>query len=697
MGAMCHSMYRLWLLCSLALVVACEAPSNDLSAGEALLSQRDFGGAVTLYRKAVEQERSPRALKGLGLAHAALGQHGDAVRVLEEARDGMPEDSTLRMALAGSYIELDRTARALTELEAVLVRDPGLLSAHVLAGALAHDDATRKRMLPRITALRPGAGEVAAELTITLAALQAGLGDRSTARALLREAHGARVASPAVALTAAQVYRRAERLDIAQALLSALVDTAPAIGVARMQFAAVALERGDFHAAEGALEGFPQAVLDAPTGRLIRGRILQGTGRNAAAVPLLRAALDALGPRGTGVPGAQLALASALAATGQLPAGIALLRPLVAAGQAPPEVALRLAELQARAKDLPAATATLVKLEQDEMTRPAALELLAALQVTAGALAPAAATCRRWVAALPRAYEPLLALSSVLEERDDRAGARAAAAQALALAPNAVRPQRVVLALQLKDGEREAVQARLAALGGRGSGGAELLMMVGDFHAELGERDAARKAYETALEQAADDPALWLRAARFHRHQGWTARARASLRKALQADPGYAEALVELGHLQFADGKYQEALAQYLAAGSIADGDPVALNNLARLHSRPGGDLDLALRHAERAQKRAPDSPSAMDTLAWVRYARGEHHRALTLLTRAAAALPDDPGVHYHLGMVMLALGQREAGLVELARALRAGTPFEGSAEARRLVEAAQADENTME
>jgi Flp pilus assembly protein TadD len=81
-----------------------------------------------------------------------------------------------------------------------------------------------------------------------------------------------------------------------------------------------------------------------------------------------------------------------------------------------------------------------------------------------------------------------------------------------------------------------------------------------------------------------------------------------------------------------------------------------ARNDLAFLLAESGSELDLALSLAESARERNP-SPEVLDTLGFVRLARGEAPQAVETLELAVSGRPDSPTIRYHLGTAL-----REAG-----------------------------------
>jgi tetratricopeptide (TPR) repeat protein len=92
----------------------------------------------------------------------------------------------------------------------------------------------------------------------------------------------------------------------------------------------------------------------------------------------------------------------------------------------------------------------------------------------------------------------------------------------------------------------------------------------------------------------------------------------------VEASPQLQQAWVNLGNVEAARGRPDEAERAYRRAVSISRDDPDALNNLAWLLLQEGARLEEAERLArDAAQRRGPDRALILDTLARIQSARG--------------------------------------------------------------------------
>jgi Flp pilus assembly protein TadD len=90
------------------------------------------------------------------------------------------------------------------------------------------------------------------------------------------------------------------------------------------------------------------------------------------------------------------------------------------------------------------------------------------------------------------------------------------------------------------------------------------------------------------------------------------------------------------------------------------------------------------------ARRAAPDDPRVADTLGWILYRRGLHHRALDLLKESASKLPDNPQVQYHLGMTYAKLGDSRSARDSLTAAVNSREKFAGKDEAAKTLSGLQ-------
>jgi cellulose synthase operon protein C len=184
----------------------------------------------------------------------------------------------------------------------------------------------------------------------------------------------------------------------------------------------------------------------------------------------------------------------------------------------------------------------------------------------------------------------------------------------------------------------------------------------------------------------------------------------AALHKSVELDKSNGDALIKLGHLQFAEGNANQALATYLQSAkdnpheaafcilagelyeaqqqwdqakgmyqqalNIQSDNPAASNNLAYLMLQHGGNVDVALAMAQTARRGAPNSPNFADTLGWAYYQKGVYQSAIkqfqeSLSLSEKQGANEDAEVHYHLGLAYEKANQISLARQQLDRALK--------------------------
>ena len=81
-----------------------------------------------------------------------------------------------------------------------------------------------------------------------------------------------------------------------------------------------------------------------------------------------------------------------------------------------------------------------------------------------------------------------------------------------------------------------------------------------------------------------------------------------------------------------------------------------AHNFIGYMYALQGENLDLAVTHLEKALAIQPQNGYFLDSLGWVYYKKGEHHKALTEIKKAMIYTDPDPVLYDHLGDVHYSL-----------------------------------------
>jgi len=131
-------------------------------------------------------------------------------------------------------------------------------------------------------------------------------------------------------------------------------------------------------------------------------------------------------------------------------------------------------------------------------------------------------------------------------------------------------------------------------------------------------------------------------------------------------------------------GNLPQAKLAYERVLKIDPDDAETLNNLANVLLLLK-DPD-ATKVAELALAKNPGNAGTIDTLGWVLFKNGQADRALQLLRDARLRQPGNPEIAYHLAAALAQAGRKAEAKAELESALKSGSPFDGSDQARILL-----------
>ena len=403
-------------------------------------------------------------------------------------------------------------------------------------------------------------------------------------------------------------------------------------------------------------------------------------------------------------------------------AAAARLARLLQANDKDPELLFTLASVEEQRGKLVDAQRTLERANELSGPRDARAGLaLVDLHMRYKRPAEAAAVAKSLTARMPEEVKPQLALTRVLLAQSDRDGAKAALTQAARVAPLEAEVQVEIGLLQMMAGNlpasayslEKALQAEpgflpaLAAL-------TEVDLKRGDVevarnrateivrqhpkqaigHSLLGDIAWARgdvKAATTAYQQAHQVQPSTDTMVNLHRALRWRDGPAAALAfgdQWLKTRPQDDRARVVQASLLASSGQPAIARQQYEAVLKRRPNDPQVLNNLANVLLTL--DKAAALTVAERALAAAPADPGVIDTAGWVLLQNGQTERALQLLRDARLRRPADPTIRYHLAEALVQVGRKAEAKAELDVALAAAPRFEGSEQARTLLQSLQ-------
>ena len=211
--------------------------------------------------------------------------------------------------------------------------------------------------------------------------------------------------------------------------------------------------------------------------------------------------------------------------------------------------------------------------------------------------------------------------------------------------------------------------------------------LVGRLWLEAKDSVQAEKAFKTAIELDGTLLGPYLNLAQLYYQTGKVDQSIAEYEMVLAKNPNTSPALMMLGIIHEGREEYDKAKERYEQILKLNPRFAPAANNLAWLLTEQGGNLDVALSHAQSAREQRPDDPNVADTLGWVYYKKFAYLLAVSLLKEAADKLPNEPLVLYHLGMAQAKNGNAVAAKHSLQTALKLNQHFSGADEAKKTIQ----------
>jgi Flp pilus assembly protein TadD len=159
--------------------------------------------------------------------------------------------------------------------------------------------------------------------------------------------------------------------------------------------------------------------------------------------------------------------------------------------------------------------------------------------------------------------------------------------------------------------------------------------------------------------------------------------ARAEFERLATKDRKPVAALTMSGMILESQGRINEARQSYERVLELDPRAAVAANNLAWLYAETGGNLDVALQHAQTAKAVLPDQAQVNDTLGWIYYKKDLLPLAISALQRSIEIDGKNPLFLYHLGLAYAKNGYAAQAKQTFERCLALNPDFERRAEIR--------------
>ncbi len=178
---------------------------------------------------------------------------------------------------------------------------------------------------------------------------------------------------------------------------------------------------------------------------------------------------------------------------------------------------------------------------------------------------------------------------------------------------------------------------------------------------------AARSAYEKALELNPGYVIARVNLAVLSLRNKKTAEAYAAFQEILKAYKDDADIRNGLGVCELKRGRVEEGVNHFRKAIDIQGESPLFYNNLAYAYAEANEYLNESLKMAKESLKAEPENPVFLDTLGWIYFKRGVFDHSIELLQDALDREPARAEIRSHLVSVYRWMG-REDEAIDLIR-----------------------------
>jgi len=180
---------------------------------------------------------------------------------------------------------------------------------------------------------------------------------------------------------------------------------------------------------------------------------------------------------------------------------------------------------------------------------------------------------------------------------------------------------------------------------------------LGVIYYQRGEWEKAENEFQAALELV-EYSEVYYNLSLVYSKTGDLKAAIASIQKAIELDPDYADALNHLGNLYLEGNDLQKAAAQFKIVLEVDPSHVTAHNNLGLIYVKWGMNAE-ALALFEEAVRLDPNSAEANNNLGSLYIGHGKHDQALLLLKKALELRPDYVKAMINLGMLYMSMNER--------------------------------------
>jgi tetratricopeptide (TPR) repeat protein len=258
--------------------------------------------------------------------------------------------------------------------------------------------------------------------------------------------------------------------------------------------------------------------------------------------------------------------------------------------------------------------------------------------------------------------------------------------EALTKKPSAIEPMTQITMIKIAQGKTQEGRERVIKQLERVPNSPLLYNLLGQIWVGLKEYSQAEQAFRKAIDLDSGFLSAYFNLGQTYYLNGKMDEAIKEYEGVLQKDAKSVQALMMLGVIHESKKELDKARVRYEEVLKINSRFAPAANNLAWILVDQGGNLDVALSHAQTAREQLPNDPSVADTLGWIYYKKNAYLLAVSLLREAAEKLPNEAVVHFHYGMAQHKNGDKIGAKKALQTALKLNPSFPGSDEAKKTL-----------
>jgi tetratricopeptide (TPR) repeat protein len=288
--------------------------------------------------------------------------------------------------------------------------------------------------------------------------------------------------------------------------------------------------------------------------------------------------------------------------------------------------------------------------------------------------------------ALPKEALGPYRLGLVARAEKNDAKALAYFEEALSRKPTAIEPLAQIAMVKIAQGKSSEAQERVTKQLEASPNNPHLYNLLGQLWMQAKDTGQAETAFKKAIELDNSLLSAYINLAQVYHQTGKIEQAMKEYEAVLVKDLRIIQAHMLLGILHDGRKEYDKAQARYEQALKLNPKFAPAANNLAWIQAEHGGNLDVALSHAQTAREQQPNDPHIADTLGFIYYKKNAYLLAVNLLKEAVEKLPNDPIVQFHYGMAQYKNGDAAGAKKALQASLKLSQDFAGSEEAKKTL-----------